>query len=285
MSDPKDSGPLTLTRTRGLLQSQGHHPQKALGQNFLVDPNLVRKSLELGQVRSGDHIVEVGPGLGTLSSALLQAGADLWAVEKDPRLAAYLRDQVVPQYAGRFHLTEEDALKFPRAGYSGDNFKIIANLPYAISTPWMEKVIASPLPSQMVLMLQKEAADRFTATHDTKQFGVISILLDLTYRRRPGHAVSRHCFYPQPDVDSVLLVLERLPQPRILHDEARILLRSLFGKRRKQALSLLKKEAPTNPLAQQAVNRWQQLGIPLQHRAEQISSDLWWQLLGETPHP
>lgn len=277
-------GPLTPSQTRQLLQQWNHHPQKALGQNFLIDPNLVRKSLELARIQEGDHVVEVGPGLGTLSRALLQAGASLWAVEKDPKLAQYLREEVVPQFASRFHLAEADALKLPRAGYPNDHdFKIVANLPYAISTPWMEKVIESPLPSRMVLMLQKEAADRFTAHHDSKLFGVISILLDLTFKRRPGHAVSRHCFFPQPDVDSVLLVLERLPEPRILPAESRLLLRSLFGKRRKQALSQLKREAGTFPCAEQAIARWHSLGISENARAEQISSDLWWQLLSPCP--
>lgn len=273
-------GPLTPSQTRQLLQQWNHHPQKALGQNFLIDPNLVRKSLELGRIEAGDAVIEIGPGLGTLSRALLNAGVTLWAIEKDPTLAHYLREEVVPSFAERFHLTEGDALKCPRAHYPNDrDFKIVANLPYAISTPWMEKVIEAPLPSLMVLMLQKEAADRFTAHHDSKLFGVISILLDLTYKRLPGHAVSRHCFFPQPDVDSVLLVLERLPEPRILPTESRLLLRSLFGKRRKQALSLLKKETDSFSCAQWAIARWQSLGIPENARAEQISSDLWWQLL------
>lgn len=272
-------GPLTPSQTRQLLQTWNHHPQKALGQNFLIDPNLVRKSLELGQIQSGDAVVEIGPGLGTLSRALLEAGVTLWAVEKDPKLSHYLRQEVVPAFS-EFHLTEGDALKLPRAGFPNDrDFKIIANLPYAISTPWMEKVIEAPLPTRMVLMLQKEAADRFTAHHDSKLFGVISILLDLTYKRVPGHAVSRHCFFPQPDVDSVLLVLERLPEPRILPTDARQLLRSLFGKRRKQALSLLKKEVTQFPCATLAIERWKTLGISENARAEQISPELWWQLL------
>ncbi|HOG94261.1 MAG TPA: rRNA adenine N-6-methyltransferase family protein, partial [Opitutaceae bacterium] len=106
--------PLSLSSTRDLLAQLGHMPKRFLGQNFLVDGNIVRKSLELAEVRPGDTVVEVGPGLGTLTSALLEAGAELWAVEKDRNLHAHLADTLVPQYPERFHLTEGDAVELPR---------------------------------------------------------------------------------------------------------------------------------------------------------------------------
>src|SRR6478609_3242989 len=164
------TGPFGLAQTRELLATLDHRPVHKLGQNFLVDGNIVRKSLEIAEVKSGDIVVEVGPGLGTLTTTLLGAGATVYAVERDPRLAQHLRDRVAPDYPGKFFLLEGDAMDSPLAGYpesadAGKPFKVVGNLPYAISTPWMDEIIRSPLqPEILVLMLQREAADRLTAT-------------------------------------------------------------------------------------------------------------------------
>ncbi|MBX3751739.1 MAG: ribosomal RNA small subunit methyltransferase A, partial [Opitutaceae bacterium] len=108
--------PLSPTETRDLLARLGHQPKRFLGQNFLVDGNIVRKSLELAGVQAGDTVVEVGPGLGTLTAALLDTGTSVWAVEKDPNLAAHLRAALAPRFPGTLHLLEADAVEFPLAG-------------------------------------------------------------------------------------------------------------------------------------------------------------------------
>ncbi len=101
--------PLTPSGTRDLLARLGHQPKRFLGQNFLVDGNIVRKSVELAAAAPGDTVVEVGPGLGTLTSALLEAGAEVWAVEKDRQLHAHLTETLVPAHL-RLHLLEGDAM-------------------------------------------------------------------------------------------------------------------------------------------------------------------------------
>src|SRR3982751_2123753 len=98
--------PLSPSATRDLLAQLGHSPKRFLGQNFLVDGNIVRKSLQLAEVRAGDTVVEIGPGLGTLTTALLEAGAEVWAIEKDRTLHAHLEAQLVPRFPDRFHLGE-----------------------------------------------------------------------------------------------------------------------------------------------------------------------------------
>ncbi|MBQ7332135.1 MAG: ribosomal RNA small subunit methyltransferase A, partial [Opitutales bacterium] len=213
------TGPYNLNTTRELLALLSHSPKKWLGQNFLVDGNIVRKSLELAGVRAGDIVVEVGPGLGTLTTTLLQAGAKVFAVERDATLAAHLRERVAPNYPETFDLTEGDAMDFPLAAFpekmpAGTPFKIVANLPYAISTPWMDAVLESGnLPETLVLMLQKEAADRFTAAAGTKNYGALSVFLEAAYERAPGHKVPAQCFFPPPKVDSYLLHLRRHAEP------------------------------------------------------------------------
>src|SRR4051812_26280348 len=140
--------PLSPSATRDLLAQLGHTPKRFLGQNFLVDGNIVRKSLELAEVRASDVVVEVGPGLGTLTTALLETGAEVWAVEKDRALHAHLETGLQARFPQRFYLLEGDAVEHPLAGLSfppdssaSANFKIVANLPYAIATPWLDEVL------------------------------------------------------------------------------------------------------------------------------------------------
>ena len=269
--------PLSPTATRALLAKLGHQPKRFLGQNFLVDGNIVRKSLELAGVCSGDTVVEVGPGLGTLTRALLATGAEVWAVEKDRNLHLYLEETVLPAAGGSLHLLEGDAVGQPLAGLPPDRahagFKVVANLPYAISTPWMDAVLSGPLPERMVLMLQHEAAQRYAARPGGKQFGAISVFLQAAYEVAPGHRVDAGCFYPRPDIDSYLLHLVRRPAPHVFPPAVKTLVRACFQQRRKQIRGVLRGRLPdggTAWLAQLAA-----AGLPAQTRAEAIPVELW----------
>ncbi len=271
--------PLSPTETRDLLASLGHSPKRFLGQNFLVDGNIVRKSLELAEVRSGDRVVEIGPGLGTLTAALLEAGAQVWAVEKDRALHAYLADTLAPTYPTSFHLTEGDAMEVPRAGLPDDvrgDFKVVANLPYAISTPWMDAILEGPLPGRLVLMLQREAADRYVAPHGVKAYGAISIFLQAAFDVAPGHKVSAACFHPRPDVDSYLLHLVRKSAPFVFAPAVKAVVRACFQQRRKQIGSLLRDRVADRGAAW--LSALSQGGLSPQSRPEQIPWELWTQL-------
>jgi 16S rRNA (adenine1518-N6/adenine1519-N6)-dimethyltransferase len=250
--------PLSFSATRDLLASLGHHPKRFLGQNFLVDGNIVRKSLELAEVRAGDTVVEVGPGLGTLTTALLEAGAEVWAVEKDRGLHAHLESTLLnpavhPGFAVRFHLLEGDAVEHPLAalptGRATAGFKIVANLPYAIATPWLDGVLSGPLPTRLVLMLQQEAAQRYAAQPGTKSFGAISVFLQAAYETAPGHKVGPGCFHPRPDVDSYLINLVRRPAPYVFTASVKTIVRACFQQRRKQIGALLRNHAPAHATA------------------------------------
>jgi 16S rRNA (adenine1518-N6/adenine1519-N6)-dimethyltransferase len=289
--------PLSPSATRELLEKLGHQPKRFLGQNFLVDGNIVRKSLELAEVKAGDTVVEIGPGLGTLTSALLEAGAEVWAVEKDRGLHAHLEETLVGQHP-RLHLLEGDAVEHPLAGLSslwagcphpassvsrGEGtaptlkpYKVVANLPYAISTPWMDAVLSGPLPERMVLMLQQEAAQRYVADPGSKQFGAISIFVQSVFVSDQGHKVAAACFFPKPDIESYLLNLARRPVPFVFAPEVKQLIRACFQQRRKQIGSLLRGKLPDGGAAWLA-------GLPaagLDHRArpEDIPVQLWQQL-------
>lgn len=267
---------LSPTATRDLLSQLEHLPNKKLGQNFLVDGNIVRKSIELAEINAESAVVEIGPGLGTLTRAILQTEASLWAVERDRTLAEHLRSHYSTELVqppgrpqadtppfqtvsrgvsacGRPHesrpslqLIEGDCLDYPLAGLpegqAATGYKIVANLPYAISTPWMDAVLSGPLPERMVLMLQKEAGDRYAAPHGSKTFGAISIFLQSAFTVHSKHLVSAQCFHPAPKVDSVLLRLDRKAEAISFSPAARECIRRIFTQRRKQLGALCKRD-------------------------------------------
>lgn len=271
---------LSPTQTHHILKELGHQPNKKLGQNFLIDKNIVKKSLTLANVKPDDIVVEIGPGLGTLSSALLEANTHLFAIEKDPRLAQYLTDTLLPNFPSSFFLLTADALDFPIANLPPEyftNFKIIANLPYAIATPWLDSVLSGPLPTSMTLMLQQEAADRFCAHHGSKSFGAISIFLNSSFKKTNHHKVARHCFYPEPNVDSTLLHLDKLPNPFIFNPKTKELIRFFFTQRRKQIASLIK-QLPNPSLLASWLNFLSSKNISQKTRPEDLPINIWQEL-------
>jgi 16S rRNA (adenine1518-N6/adenine1519-N6)-dimethyltransferase len=278
--------PLSPSATRDLLARLGHEPKRFLGQNFLVDGNIVRKSLELAEVRAGDVVVEVGPGLGTLTSALLETGAEVWAVERDRTLHAHLAAELAPRFPNSFHLLEGDAVEQPLAdlpaGRAAAGFKIVANLPYAIATPWLDAVLSGPLPERMVLMLQQEAAQRYAAQPGSKSFGAISIFLQAAYDVAPGHKVAAACFHPRPDVESHLLNLVRKPAPFLFSASAKALIRACFQQRRKQIGTLLRARLPERE------TEWRELlhaaGLSDKTRPEALPV-MWWMRFSSLPPP
>ena len=282
--------PLSPTATRELLEQLEHFPKKKLGQNFLVDGNIVRKSIELAELDAGSCVVEIGPGLGTLTEAILNSGASLWAVERDKTLAEHLRIQfsdelnIIPIINGHLpanqpslQLIEGDCLDYPIAGLpeatAVTGYKIVANLPYAVSTPWMDAVIGGELPERMVLMLQKEAGDRYTASHGSKTFGAISIFLQSAFEVHSKHPVSAQCFHPAPKVDSILLRLDRRTDVIHFSLAARECIRRIFTQRRKQLGALCKNDSQDGAVVW--FNRLLKQGISPNVRPEELAIEHW----------
>ncbi len=268
--------PLSPTETRALLGELEHAPNKKLGQNFLVDGNIVTKSITLAEIDSKSKVVEIGPGLGTLTHAITETGAELWAVEHDRTLAEHIRTNLCPEKPN-LHLIEGDCLDYPLAQIPSDvvkaGFKIVANLPYAVSTPWMDSVLAGELPQRMVLMLQKEAGDRYAASHGSKTFGAISIFLQSAYTVSGKHLVSAQCFHPAPKVDSVLLQFDLNPSAIRFSSNARNCIRRIFTQRRKQLGSICKRD--TEPQAAAWFKSLADQGISATIRPEDLSLKHW----------
>lgn len=232
---------LTYRQTRQLLRDLGIRPKRRLGQNFLVDGNIARRMIGLAPLKANDVVVEVGPGLGALTRPLLESGARVFAVECDRRFCRYLLETIGREYPKRFNLLQGDAVKHPTGKCwedpsvsQGSLFKVVASLPYAITTPWLVSLLGGPLPKEMVLLLQKEAADRITASVGSKKLGAISIFFQSVFEAKFRKRVSQHCFYPEPGIESILIRFSRREEPHVFSAEARAAIRAIFSHRRKQ---------------------------------------------------
>jgi 16S rRNA (adenine1518-N6/adenine1519-N6)-dimethyltransferase len=239
---------LSPSATIDLLRQLDHLPNKKLGQNFLIDGNLVEKSISMAALPHELPVLEIGPGLGTLTERLLHLGHKVYAVEIDRRLEAHLRQRLGSFIESKqLDLLRADAVKSPTGNLPASigDYAVVANLPYAISSAWMEGVLGSGnLPIRMVMMLQKEASERMLAPSGTKAYNALAIFLQACFQSAGTHAVPGQCFHPAPAVDSVLLRIDRLAQPFTFSKNVRLLIRRIFTQRRKQLGSLIKKETP-----------------------------------------
>ena len=274
--------PLSPSETTALLDRLGHLPKKKLGQNFLIDGNIVDKSIQLADLPSTGDVVEIGPGLGTLTRKLLDSGQNVHAVEIDQRLADNLqKSEASAIIEGQLSITRGDAVKNPLGSLpkTAENYSIVANLPYAISSAWLESVLnTGRLPKRMVLMMQKEAVERIWANSGTKEYHALSIFISNAYELTEKHPVSRKCFFPAPAVDSMLIRMDISEKAYIFSAKARNLIRKIFTQRRKQLGSLAKKEDPS---IGKIILAWlDEIRKSHTSRAEQVGSAEW-KRLGE----
>jgi 16S rRNA (adenine1518-N6/adenine1519-N6)-dimethyltransferase len=220
---------------RALLDEHGLEPRRALGQNFVVDPNTVRRIAKLAVVGEGDPVVEIGPGLGSLTLALTELGADVVAVEKDRDLAPVLAGIVEPLGA---RVVQADALEVDwdeiLAGRSA--WTLVANLPYNVATTLVLDLLAEvPAIETMLVMVQREAGERLAAAPGDKAIGIPSMLVAYHGTAEVVGKVPATVFHPQPKVESVLVRIERHAEPPVDQPLEAIdpLLRAAYGQRRK----------------------------------------------------
>lgn len=207
---------MTHTRTDlvALLEAHGLKPSRALGQNFVVDPNTVRRIARLAEVGPGDLVLEIGAGLGSLTLALIETGAEVQAMEVDRYLLDPLRSVVEPHGVTVHHA---DALN---ANYSeilgGREAAIIANLPYNVATPLVLHLLESqPLIKRMLVMVQKEVGERFAAQAGDEAYGAASLRVQYFADAKVVGKIGPSVFYPKPNVDSALVSIIRRDSVRI----------------------------------------------------------------------
>lgn len=246
-------------------------PVKTLGQNFLHDRNLARWIVEKAELSPADYVVEIGPGLGALTEFILESGARVLAIEKDQRLADFLRKRFGES---RLEIIHGDALEFDvRQLFAEPRVKLLGNLPYYIASQLLLKFTKYPSPiSLWLLMLQKEMARRISASPGTSDYGALSLVLQLQYRVEFLRSVPATVFVPAPDVDSAfVLIAPRRADELPPHDPETFfkLVRQGFSQRRKQLRNLLRKEIPGWDEAAATI------GFDPRARAEELSLEQW----------
>jgi len=197
---------------RELLAAHGLRPTKSLGQNFLVDPNTARKVVRLAGVEPGETVLEIGPGLGSLTLALRQAAARVVAVEADERLLPALAEALGDDPGVR--VVTGDALRLDLGGLAPEAVKLVANLPYNLAaTIVLEVLISSPSFQRLTVMVQREVGERLAAAPATSAYGATSVKVAALAEARVLAPVGHKVFLPEPHVDSVLVGLERRRHP------------------------------------------------------------------------
>ncbi len=228
---------------RRLARSADVYPSKALGQNFVVDGNTIRRIVRLAELPAGAPVLEVGPGLGSLTLGLLEAGHPVTAVEVDPALARMLPDtigQFAPQLAGSLRVVTADALTID-AGI-GDPAALVANLPYNVAVPVLLHCLAElPGLTRCLVMVQREVADRLAAPPGSRVYGVPSVKAAWYGEVRTVGAVPASVFWPAPRVESGLVRIDVRPPPvaAVSRQEVFAVVDLLFGQRRKMVRATL----------------------------------------------
>ncbi|MGA0781680.1 MAG: 16S rRNA (adenine(1518)-N(6)/adenine(1519)-N(6))-dimethyltransferase RsmA [Ilumatobacteraceae bacterium] len=222
-----------------LLESHGLSPRRAFGQNFVADPNTVRRIARLAGVGPGDHVVEIGAGLGSLTLALAETGAHVTAIEVDHGVAPVLRDVVArSEHANDIHVIEADARHVdwgmiePRDAH----LTVVANLPYNVATPLVADLLDEvPRIRRFVVMVQKEVAQRLAAPPGSSEYGAISVKVSYWATARLLGDVPPTVFVPRPKVTSAIIEITRRDEPAVNSDRSTLftLVRTAFGQRRK----------------------------------------------------
>jgi 16S rRNA (adenine1518-N6/adenine1519-N6)-dimethyltransferase len=281
---------MKLSEMRGLLSAREIQLTKSLGQNFLHDGNQLRRIVEAAVLTKTDKVLEIGPGLGPLTELLIENASEVLAIEKDARLVEVLRERFNVGQASRLpspsrksetgatpvlRLVHEDALEFlRREPRDWSDWKLVANLPYSVASPLLVELAQTPKrPERMVVTLQLEVARRLMAKPGDKDYGVLTLLIQLDYEPRGWFKIPASCFYPAPDVDSACVVLVRRAKALLMdeHRDAFVrIVKRAFSQRRKMMLKLLKEDWSEKKL----LAAFSTFGISPQTRGEAVGLEL-----------
>lgn len=260
-----------------LLDQHGLQPSRALGQNFVVDPNTVRRIARLAGVGPGDPVVEIGAGLGSLTLALVETGATVTAVEIDRYLLPVLREQVEP-LGVRVVAGDAMALPWPELLAEHPAWTLVANLPYNVATPLVLDLLADvPAIERMLVMVQREVGERLAASAGTAAYGIPSVKLAYRATAKVVGKVGPDVFIPRPKVESALVEVVRRAEPATSADPDRLfaLVQAAFGQRRKMLRRSL--SGLVTPEAFAAA------GIAPERRPEELTIEDWGRLALASP--
>ncbi len=260
-----------------LLTRHGFKFSKALGQNFLTESIVCEKIVELSNVCEDDCVVEVGPGIGSLTSEIARNAKKVVAVEIDKRLIPVL-DETLDNF-DNIEVVNEDIMKcnlteLVKTRFNGQKPKVCANLPYYITTPVISRLIESGMFSSITTMIQKEVADRICAKPGTSDYGAFTVFIQ--YYTEPEYLfkVSADCFIPQPKVESAVVLLKMLDEPRIKPKSEELffkVVKASFAQRRKQLVNGLFSEFKSIISKEEILNILTSSGFKDTVRGEELS--------------
>ena len=270
---------------RAWCQARGFHPNKTLGQNFLIDRNILEAIVAETGAGEGSRVLEVGPGLGVLTEGLLRRGARVTALEKDPALAAWLRESLCLEFPDALELREGDALEADWGALLAQGFDAFAsNLPYSVGTRILMELLGhAAAPARLVMLVQREVADRLAAPPGSPDRGTASVWAQLDYDVRVARLVKPACFWPPPEVTSAVVTMTRHGRSGL--DAAgraflRALVKQVFTQRRKQLGTVLRKAPALFRALDPAA-----AGIDPTRRAETLSLTEWEALAAQRKEP
>ena len=228
-----------FSATRHILKTFKLRASKRLGQNFLIDSEVVQKIVEAAEISEGDEVLEIGPGIGTLTQGLLEVGAKVTAVELDKKLPAVL-EKTLAGYEN-FKLVQGDILKVDLKNLIPESFKVVANLPYYITTQILLTLLEKKLPiTKIVTMVQREVAERMTAAPGSKIYGALSVAVQFRADVKIAFDVPPTAFLPRPEVTSSVVVCDVREKFKVADEDFFIkVVRAAFGQRRKTLLNAL----------------------------------------------
>jgi 16S rRNA (adenine1518-N6/adenine1519-N6)-dimethyltransferase len=264
------------------LKRIGIKPNRLKGQNFLVDEEILRVIIESSQIGEGETVVEIGPGLGVLTRELLAAGAKVIAIEQEREFGEYLRKKF--KGSPLSVLIGNAVFKIPELVLPA-HYKVVANLPYGITSPVINLFLTrvSPCPSTLILMVQREVAERLTARPGDSRRGILTVLIELTGSAKIIALVPQTAFYPAPQVESAIIKIDVRCQSLDVGDTEQIMrvVKAGFAKKRAQIKNSLKLSLGLSSLA---VDKWlADAKIDPTKRAEDLHvTD--WQRLAQTLH-
>ena len=230
-----DKPNITPTNARQLMAKHGLYPQKKLGQNFLIDNHVLDKIVAAANLDDSELVIEIGPGLGALTNRLAEIAQKVCAIEIDTKLAELLQANAAPNV----EIINKDILKTDLADIIASNSKsgsakLVANLPYYITTPIIFGVLENNLPiNTMVVMVQKEVADRILAGPSTKAYGLLTLSIAYYGKASLIANVPPNCFFPRPDVHSAVIKIDVKPHEHINKDLFFAITKAAFSSRRK----------------------------------------------------
>ncbi|PJK15630.1 16S rRNA (adenine(1518)-N(6)/adenine(1519)-N(6))-dimethyltransferase [Chryseomicrobium excrementi] len=270
----------TPVRTQEILKKYGFSFKKSLGQNFLIDPNILRNIVSHAELTKDSAAVEIGPGIGALTEHLARAAGKVVSFEIDQRLLPVLEDTLSPY--DNVQIIHSDILEadtktiFAEQLADFEDIMVVANLPYYVTTPILLKLLHDRLPIRgMVVMMQKEVADRITAKPGTKEYGSLSIAIQYYMDAEVAMTVPKTVFMPPPNVDSAVIKLTRRNEPAVLvKDEDFLFLvsRGSFVQRRKTILNNLQTSLPEGKARKEEILKaLEDTGIEPSRRGETLS--------------